>query len=147
VNADAPIEDDPSIPPETVLWRLVHEKQTVLNADNRRRPSSNAFDDNTDGPYHEPMSAFIADECGDPHEMLKLVQGRFYAVKFTVGFARSLGLGVVRRDISNIHGHVVITGGLRKKITHHDGKSRKRQWIFAHSFNQDEDWVLAPPDA
>lgn len=92
------------------------------------------------------MSAFIATECDDPEALRRILAGTHFVVKFTADFARSLGLRIVRHDIPEAKGHVVIAGGMREKVDH-KGKRRRRQWIFSHAFNPDEDWVIAPPDA
>ena len=140
------LPDDPSIPPETVLWRLVKSDHVLLDPNiHQWVPLPPAYDDNTDGPYREPMSAYISTECGDPGILRHILPGTWYVVKFTVGFARSLGLHVARDESKYASGHVVLDGGMRVKLDY-GGKKRRRQWIFAHSFNPDEDWVIGPAD-
>jgi hypothetical protein len=53
------LPDDPSIGPDTVLWRRIPPEWIVPHADGKGlRISSAAFDDSKDG---DPMSVYIAD--------------------------------------------------------------------------------------
>jgi hypothetical protein len=100
-----------------------------------------AYDDHADG---EPMSAFIAGECGSPEELRTLLQGTIYVARFTAGFVRELGLRIVRRDIPEAGGHVLLVGGSRERVVF-AGKRERRQNHFARHFNPYTDWVIGPP--
>jgi hypothetical protein len=56
-----PPEDDPTVLDDWTLWRRVHPRWIIFDANlNRKRPSSAAFEDDIDG---SSMSVVIAEEA------------------------------------------------------------------------------------
>ncbi|HEX8843078.1 MAG TPA: hypothetical protein VF791_00330 [Pyrinomonadaceae bacterium] len=116
--------DDTNIPSDSVLWRRIppwHYRYDENVGD--KRPSTASFEDDMDGA---PMSAYLAEECREPEVALEGHEG-FGLVAFTAGFARELGLKIVRQTVPGPPGHVVIVGkktdSIRKKL------KKKSEWV------------------
>ena len=105
--ADREYRDDPSIADGTELWRRIPPLYICYD-ENRGvwRPESWAFSDDEDG---DPMSAFIAAECGGVDVLL---QGHadYGVAAFTAGFAREKGQVIYRRPDAPEPGHVFVQG-------------------------------------
>jgi hypothetical protein len=110
--ADSPPVDDPSITDDQALWRRIHPEQVVFDNNlNRRRPTSQAFN-NTSGT--SGMSVDIADETtvqdtlkGYPEHLL---------VEFEVRLARQLNQGVVREPLPDNPAHAEVMGKKKKSV-------------------------------
>lgn len=90
-------EDDASIADEDQLWRRIPPSFIVPDKNTGDlRPSSQAFNDSSDG---HPMSVYVAAlvvASGRSAEDLLGAYIGFSMVRFEVGLARSLKLGVTR---------------------------------------------------
>jgi hypothetical protein len=123
--------DDLTIPAGSMLWRRI-PPEWVIHDENlgRKRPSSQAFQDDRDG---NPMSVFLADlmvELGrGPEEALAGHEG-YALVSFSVGLARECNQGVAREPTLTEPAHAVVFG---KKT----GSVRNR-------FARECDWVVPP---
>jgi hypothetical protein len=67
----------------------------------------------------DPMSAYLADECGEPSNALDGHDG-YGLVAFSVEAVRQRGLIIVRKETPGPRGHVLIvgkkTGSIRKHL-------------------------------
>jgi hypothetical protein len=137
---EAGFTDDPSIGDETELWRCIPPLQYDFDHNRARwRPSSIAFRDNSNG---DPMSAFIAAECGGV-EALQALLPEYLIVRFTAVLARQQCGQVVARDPEHgPAGHVVIVGNKRQKVDY-NGKRTMVCQVLAYEC----EWVVPPPEA
>jgi hypothetical protein len=135
---DGGFSDDPSIPDDTEIWRCVHPEHIIFDEKrNRQRPTSSAFTDNSNG---DPMSAFIAAECGGVDALLRGLPG-FYIVRLTAEALRACGQIVARDPEGGGPGHVVIVGDKRRKVDYEGKRVRAREVLALNS-----EWVVAPPN-
>jgi hypothetical protein len=124
--ADAPQQDDPTIPDETILWRRIPPLHRVRDETRGgRQVSSAAFDDNK----QSPMSVVIARPGRDPNIVLAGFAD-FALAGLLAGDARACGqvLQRVPEPDEPDHAHVV---GPKKK--------RDRQRLRDRAF-----WVVQP---
>lgn len=130
--------DDLTIPEHAVLWRRVRADQTTTdeNLDDRRRPSSQAFQDIEQGGV-TAMSVFIADveiESGTtPTDILTGYEGWGLAA-VTVAVVRSCGLRIVRAPEPDRPGHAHVigkkTGSIRSKL------AKSAEWIVEPRYSE-----------
>ena len=136
----AEFRDDPTITDDTELWRCVYPEFVIYDDKRRRwRPTSQAFTDNSNG---DPMSAFIAAECGGPDALLAELPG-FFIVRLTAGVARACGQIVARDPEHGGPGHVVIVGDKRQKVDYQGKRRRAREALALAA----EEWVVPPSNA
>lgn len=114
---DANYLDDETIPSSAVLWRRIPPWHYKPDHNlNDYRPSTASFEDDTNG---SPMSAYIAEECGEPSNALEGHDG-FGLVAIVAERVRQLGLKIVRNDTPGPRGHVLVVGkktdSVKKKI-------------------------------
>jgi hypothetical protein len=120
---DSPdVHDDPGIPDSTHVWRRISPNWIKYDsAQERRRPSSQAFQDSRDGT---PMSVFLESELSTPAAALQGHTG-YSLVALRVGYVRSLGLVVTRSPIrpEDPPGHAWVVGSktasIRAKLARH----------------------------
>lgn len=115
--SDTGYTDDPTILDDAELWRRIPPWHVVSDENiGDIRPSSAAFEDDPNG---EPMSAYLADECKDPHIALADHES-FGLVAITAGLARECKQIIVRQPAVGPPGHVVLIGkktdSVRKKF-------------------------------
>lgn len=100
---DAVGEDDPSIAPEEFLLRRISARWMVPDGAGGRRVSSQAFQDLVADDGTKAMSAYLESrlhELGlDQQDTLSGFLG-YGLIAFSVGAARTCGLGVVRRPLT-----------------------------------------------
>lgn len=86
-------KDDPGITDEDRLWRRLHPGQTVFDNNlQRRRPSSAAFSDSSDGTALS-VSILRLRPSDDPDALVAEHPGQGIT-EFTAGFARGMNQGV-----------------------------------------------------
>ena len=103
--SDVPAGDDPSIGPDTELWRRIPPWQWVRDdsVPAGHRPSTDSLDD-------LELSVVIAAECTGGVETLLEGHDDFGVASFTVAEVRSRGWGVVRAADESLPGHAHVTG-------------------------------------
>lgn len=85
-------ENDASISDGEILYRRV---RSDLWHWQEGRPASGAFDDSGDGsPMSVALHSLLEAAGMEPQDLLRDLPPQFGLVRFTVGFARSLGLAV-----------------------------------------------------
>jgi len=126
--ATPPPTDDAAIPDEAVLWRRVPPWHFFYDENlGRVRPSSAAFEDDTDG---NPMSVVLAAESKGSDSVLAGHVGYALAA-FTVGLARQCQQGIVRDLLPDEPAHALVFGRKTRSV-------RNR-------LAQATTWVVAPP--
>ena len=120
--------DDPTIPDGAVLWRRVPPWHFFYDENlGRVRPSSAAFDDDTDG---EPLSIVLAAESDGPERVLAGHAGYALAA-FTAGLARECNQGIARDPLPDEPAHALVFGRKTRSV-------RNR-------LAQSATWVVPPP--
>jgi hypothetical protein len=121
------LADDATVPDDAELWRRVPPGPEYVVFDQtlgRHRPSSGAFDNDTDT---EEMSVFLAAEAADPAVVLEGHSG--YAVAALIaGLLRAEGQVIVRDPTpQGPRGHALVIGrkshGLRVRL------ARAARWV------------------
>lgn len=118
--------NDPSIKDDADVWRRINPKWVKHDpAQGRLRPSSQAFQDSTDGT---PLSVLLAADLPGPHAALEGHEG-YYLAALSVGFVRSLGFVVTRHPIRDQDppGHAWIVG--RKTSRFRTELARHATWV------------------
>ena len=117
------VNDDSSIQDTENLWRRIHPDYKTPDGNGGYRPSSKAFQ-NASQDVHDKlmtplgytfdpgMSVDIASET-TVEDVLQGYPGHYLA-EFTVGYARSLGQGVVRAPLPKDAAHAVVLGNKKK---------------------------------
>ncbi len=116
------LTDDPTITDDQVIWRRIYQ---AVYDDNlkRQRPSSACFlQDGPDGP----VSVYIASQAQSAKAVKEEGNEPFLAA-LTVGFVRTLGLGVVPDSSSGGIGHAELTG--RKTHGKRDRLAKEATWV------------------
>jgi len=105
------------------------DQTTFDNNLGRLRPSSQLFQDGTDALGDtDPVSAYVAAECGTPQVALRGYEEGWGLVMLTEAFVTSLGLRIVNKpDPNGPPGHVVLvgrkTGSVRSKL------AKEASWV------------------
>lgn len=117
-------EDDPYIDDNEALWRRVPADQLVRGQEGEVRPSSQAFQNSSDGTG---MSANIAAETTVERTMTGYEE--HFLVEFPAELPRRLQQGIMRVPLENEPAHVEIFGnkskGVRKTFT------RECVWVLS----------------
>ena len=116
--------DDPTIQDSAELWRRIPPWH-FFNDKNlgRLRPSSAAFDDDTDGGH---MSVVVATEVAGPEPTLLGLEG-YALASITAGFLRRCGQAIIRDPLPENPAHALVVGpkseSVRRRI------ARECRWI------------------
>jgi hypothetical protein len=124
--------DDSSIANEWSLWRRIPLYHVIFDDNLRRfRPTSAAFDDDPDGSSTSVVLGELVFAGGrGPNEVLA-GHPNFALAAITAGFARSLGLAVVRDPLPFEPAHALLVGDKTKSV--------KRALAKAAT------WIVPPP--
>jgi hypothetical protein len=125
--------DDPTIPDDAVLWRRIHKNQAAYDKNlGRKRPSSEAFKDSSDGT---PMSVILAEvvlESGrKPEDIVRGSQDHGLA-SLPASTVRENGLGILKAPTPEEPAHAEVLGDKSKKISRELAKRCE--------------WVIMPPE-
>src|SRR4051794_482189 len=107
----SPPTDDSTIPDEALLWRRVPRRHWVPDETLGMRPSSAAFEDDSDT---ETMSVVLASAGRNPHTAVANLPG-FALVALFAGHLRAWGQGVIRDPLPGDPAHCLVVGDKRRK--------------------------------
>lgn len=121
--------DDLSISNSAELWRRIHPTQVVKDGSGGYRPSSAAFENDSDD---DPMSIFFASVVGETGRIpADVLQGltNYALAAFTAGIAREFEQKVVRDPIEGEPAHGLVVGykphSIRKQW------AKRCQWVVS----------------
>jgi hypothetical protein len=123
-GAEPPLADDPEIDDEDALWRRIAPHQLSGCPGANCRPSSDAFDDDDDGPLSVEIERLTSVEV-----MLSDHEGYLIAA-ISAGIARGEGLSIVMDPLEGHPGHALVIGA--------KGNNRRRRLAKAS-------WWIVPP--
>ena len=111
--AESGYPDDPTIPDSAELWRRIPPRHFFPDKNlGRVRPSSAAFDDDTDGSY---MSVVLAAEVAGPEAVLLGCQG-YALASITTGLARECGQVISRDPLPENPAHALVVGSKPESV-------------------------------
>jgi hypothetical protein len=127
-----PNDDDLTIGDDRSLLRRIHPTEHLVpgKALKKRRLSSSAFSDSSDGSGMSVHIEKTGAKSGRTAESVLQNYPDFYLVRFKAGFARSLGMKLIRDPHDPDHILVV-------------GKKRHRVRV---AFRDNVEWVVKPDD-
>lgn len=106
--------DDPTIPDEADVWRLVLPLWMVPGDNGVGvRPSTAAFDDSSDG---DPMSAILARSGRDPRDVVPATSPDAGVVAFSARFLRDAGMELERAPVRAEPDHILVRGRKTKSV-------------------------------
>lgn len=114
--------DDPTVPDDVLLHRLVPRTQIVEDGDGSCRPSTNAFKKGTRHGRRDRMSVYLNDTLEDQFRTVdEFIDAEITVGSLTAGFVRDPCNQKVRRrptTIDDAHGDVIgpETGSILKKL-------------------------------
>ena len=120
--------DDPTIPNDAHLWRRIPKHHFVYDENiDEWRPSSAAFEDDTDG---SPMSVFLAtilQERGEDANAILVGHEDFAVASITAGLARSRSQMIVRDPLPESPAHALVVGNKTYSVRKEFAK--KCEWV------------------
>jgi hypothetical protein len=122
--------DQANVSDSTAVWRRVpHWPDWIVFDENlgRLRPSSLAFDDNSDG---SAMSAFLEGHGNSVEDVLRGHEG-FALAAVSAGLVRSKGLKIVHDPLEGLPAHVEVHGPKTKSVR--SALAKAAMWVVAPS--------------